>query len=147
MMSSKNKAVLSFITIFIIGVAVGVLLENFVLDKKQHDRRRQDPNKILFEKFTRELSLSVTQQDTLQVLLDDVKEKHKVLGQKRHEDFERIRQEFDVEFRKILTNEQLTRYEEIIREFEENAKKWRNKQRDGKKPDGEGEKPEPNQNE
>jgi hypothetical protein len=142
MMSSKNKAILSFIAVFLVGIAVGVLFENLVLDKKQQNRKRQDPNKFLFEKFTNELSLSTEQQDSLQVLLDDIKEKHRELGKKRHENYERIRSEFDVEFRKILSPDQLLRYDEIIREFEEKMQQRRNKNHDDRDKNGEGKKPE-----
>ena len=138
MLSSKKTAILSFITVFIAGIAVGVVFENLVLDKKQHerrsDRRREDPNVLMFKKFTEELSLTQAQQDTLQFLLDQIKEKHKALGEKRHQEFKKIREEFDVEFRKILSNEQLARYDEMVKEFEEKWKKRRSKDQE-KKPE------------
>ncbi len=129
MMSSKSKALVIFITIFIAGIAVGVLLDNLVLDKK--DRRRHgDPNEYLFKKFTTELSLTTDQQDTLKTLLDDIKKKHRMLGEKRREEYDSIRQEFDTKFREILTSEQLIHYDEIVKEFEERSKSRRERPRE-----------------
>lgn len=135
MMSSKSKAVLSFVTVFIIGVAVGVLLENYVLDKKNRAPQHRDPNQMLFEKFTAELTLSSAQQDTLRSLLDDIKDKHRELGRKRHQEYDKIRSEFDAEFRKILTNDQLVKYEELVRQFEERMRDRRENGRRGRPDD------------
>ena len=126
MIPSKKIAIFSFITVFIVGIAVGVVFDNLVIDKKP-DRRRHNPNDFLFDKFTTELSLSQTQQDTLQVLLDQIKEKNKKLGDKRHQEFKKIRKEFDSEFRKILSSEQMSRYDEMVREFEERWGKRRSR--------------------
>jgi hypothetical protein len=133
MASSKKIAILSLITVFIVGLAAGVALDRFVFDKKRPEHRRRDPNEFLFEKFTRELSLTKAQQDTLQMLLDDIKEKHKVLSKKRHEEYDKIRQEFEIEFRKILTSEQLNRYNEMIRQFEERRKRKEEERQKGDK--------------
>lgn len=123
MIPSKKIAILSFITVFIAGIAVGVVLEDLVLDKKRHENRRQNANDILFDKFTNELSLTEIQQDSLKNILDDFKEKHKRLNKKRFEDFHKIRNEFDIEFRKILDETQLLRYEQMVKEFEERRSK------------------------
>lgn len=124
MLSSKNTAILSFITIFIAGIAVGVMWDNFVLDKKPRDNRRHDRGARILEKFTQELSLTQTQQDTLRMLLDQIKIKHQKLDERRHEEFEKIRSEFDAEFQKILTSEQKIKYEKMVQEFK---KKWQDR--------------------
>ena len=129
MASSKKIAILSLITVFIIGLAAGVALDRLVFDKKRHDHRKRDPNEYFFEKFTRELSLTKAQQDTLQILLDDIKEKHNALSKKRRKEYEKIRQEFETDFRKILTPEQVSRYNEMIREFEERRARFKEKER------------------
>jgi hypothetical protein len=123
MTSAKKIAILSFITVFIAGIAVGVVLQDLVFDKKREEHRRRDPNDFLFAKFTEELSLTATQQDSLRSMLDKIKEKHKNLNRKRFEDYEQIRLEFDEKFRKILDEKQIKRYNELTREFENRRKK------------------------
>ncbi|MBN1478840.1 hypothetical protein JXA70_01060 [candidate division KSB1 bacterium] len=126
MLSSKNTAILSFITIFIAGIAVGVMWDNFVLNKKRPENRRRDHNAQILKKFTQELSLTETQQDTLKMLLDEIKMKHQKLDEKRHEEFEKIRSEFDGKFTKILTSEQKVRYEQMVQEFK---KRWEDRKK------------------
>ncbi|MBN1464997.1 hypothetical protein JXA02_04500 [candidate division KSB1 bacterium] len=123
MTPSKKIAILSFITVFIAGIAVGVVLEDLVFDKKQADRRKGDPNDFLFAKLTQELSLTTAQQDSLRSMLDKIKEEHRKLNRKRFENFEQIRLKFDQEFRKILDEKQMTRYDEMMQEFETRRKK------------------------
>ena len=123
MIPSKKIAILSFVTVFIAGIAVGVVLEDLVFDKKRREHKRRDPNNYLFEKFTQELSLTKTQQDSLKSMLNEFKEKHKKLNKKRFEDFEQIRLEFNRDFQKILDEKQLLRYDKMVKEFEERRKK------------------------
>ena len=60
------------------------------------------------------------------MLLDEIKMKHKKLDEKRHEEFEKIRSEFDAKFTKILTSEQKVRYEQMIQEFK---KRWEDRKK------------------
>ncbi len=124
-MSVKTKAVFLFITIFIVGLVVGIALEKKVLDKKDHRHKNRNPNSYLFEKFTSELSLTTTQQDTLKMLLDEIKEKKRILDEKRRQELDKSRLEFESDFRKILNAEQAQRYDEMRREFEEKMRKRR----------------------
>ena len=122
MTPSKKIAILSFITIFIAGIAVGVVLEDFVFNKKRDEHQRRDPNDFLFVKFTKELSLTTVQQDSLKSMLNKIKEKHKRMNKQRFEDYEQIRLEFNKEFRKILDEEQTIRYDQMVQEFEARRK-------------------------
>ncbi|MBN1561538.1 hypothetical protein JW998_14905 [candidate division KSB1 bacterium] len=123
MTSAKKIALLSFITVFIAGIAVGIVLEDLVFDKKREEHKRRDPNDFLFATFTKELSLTAAQQDSLKSMLNKIKEKHKTLNRERFEDYEQIRLEFNEEFRKILDEKQIIRYNEMMQEFENRRKK------------------------
>lgn len=131
MLSSKKFALLSIITTFLVGVALGVVVERFVFDTHHKYDKRDDPNEHIMQKFTTELSLTPAQQDTLAMLLDDIKEKHRALRKERHKEYERIRKEFEQEFSSILDERQAARYEEMVREYEREREE-RRKVRDKK---------------
>ena len=123
MLSSQKLALLSIITTFFVGMVLGVVVERFVFDKRPEKHR--DINEHLLDKFTEELSLTPAQQDTLKVMLDEIKEKHREVRRQSYQEYKRIREEFEQKFSSILTQDQAARYKEMIEEFEREREKYK----------------------
>ena len=90
-----------------------------IFDKKQFGRPPEDPHDFLFQKFTTELALDETQKTVLKSLLDVIKEKHHQIRRDNRKKYKTIQEEFDRNFREILTEEQLIKYDLLVKEFEE----------------------------
>ncbi len=121
MLSSQKLALLSIITTFFVGMVLGVVVERFVFDKRPE--KHHDINEHLLDKFTEELSLTPAQQDTLKVMLDEIKEKHREVRRQSYQEYKRIREEFEQKFSSILTQDQAARYKEMVEEFEREREK------------------------
>jgi Spy/CpxP family protein refolding chaperone len=134
MISYKKTAVLSLITIFLLGTAFGIFLNHVVLGKFSPHPKHGSPSDFLFEKFTRDLSLTSPQQDTLRTMLNELREQNKSLGQAQHQQNEQIRLKFNEKFEQILTEEQKTKYREMVAGFERERKSF-DRKRDRKKPE------------
>ena len=119
MIRSKKLALVSFLTIFLAGLVLGVVLERLVIDKCQAKRQPSDPGEFLFQKFTTELSLDETQKLELRKLLADIKEKHRHIRKENRTQYKIIQEEFNTDFRKILSEEQLILFDQLVQEFEE----------------------------
>ncbi len=119
MNQSKKAALVSFLVIFLFGIAIGVIADRYVFDKKQGTRHHQDPSDFLFRKFSERLALDENQKVELRRLLEEIKEKHREIRKSDRRRYDEIKTAFDSAFRKILTPEQVTTYDQMVKEFEE----------------------------
>ena len=119
---SKN-AVISLLTVFILGLAIGILVDRFVFVKAPKPPKHRDPGQFLFEKFSNELDLTEEQKVQLKRLLDEIKIKYETLHKTRREQYQKISDEFDTEFKKYLTPEQIVKFDAMVKEMKEQRKK------------------------
>lgn len=118
-MTSKNQAILSLTGIFLLGIALGFVVDSFVLHNKDH--KPEPPN--LVELFTKQLELNHEQQAKLEQLLDDLKKKHDSIRSETHKRFECVRAEFNDQFMQILTQAQQEKFKKMIADFEKREHK------------------------
>lgn len=118
MMSSKKTAILSLLTVFLLGAAVGIVVDRFLINKPPKPPRSGVRGDFLFEMFTKELELTATQQDTLRTILAQIREQFKAAGQLHFERTEEIRKQFGSDFEKILNDQQRAKYQEMVAKFE-----------------------------
>lgn len=119
MNQSKKMALVSFLAIFLFGLAVGVVVDRYVFENSHKPERRHDPSDFLFHKFSDNLSLDENQKLELKRLLEEIKEKHRAIRKSDRGRYNEIKKEFDDDFRKILTPDQVTKYNQMVKEFEE----------------------------
>jgi Spy/CpxP family protein refolding chaperone len=124
MISSKKTAVLILATVFLMGTAFGIFLNHAVLKKLPLRPKHGSPGDFVFEKFTRDLSLTSVQQDSLKAMLDELKEQFKEAGQAHFQHMEEIRLSFNEKFEQILTEEQKSKYREMVAGFERERKSF-----------------------
>ena len=132
MIKSKKLALASFLTVFLIGLVLGIILERLVLDNSHSKRRRHDPGDFIFKKFTERLSLEEEQKVELKALLADIKEKHRGLRKENRTHYKAFQEEFNADFRKILTEQQIVLFDELLKEFEKKRSRDRNKRHNEK---------------
>jgi Spy/CpxP family protein refolding chaperone len=128
-MSSKRVAILSLVSILILGFALGLLTEHFVLHSgKIHRPPKKSRDERLITTLTKELELTEEQQQQLKTLLQELKEKHDTINRSTRPEHQRVRQEFNEAFSKILTPEQAEKYEAFNKRLQEKYKKKREEQ-------------------
>jgi hypothetical protein len=113
-MTSKNQAMISLTGVFLLGIALGFVIDSFILH--HNDRNPKPPN--LVDIFTKELELTHEQQVKLEELLDGLKNKHDSIRSETHTRFNSVRDEFNKQFMQILTQAQQEKFKKMIEEFE-----------------------------
>jgi len=117
----NRRAAFYLIVVFVLGVALGILgnqlagrWELFRRYPRSYERGpRGGP-----EWLSRELGLSAEQQRQLETILDETGKQFQQVRQRVREDYERVRQQSGERIRAILTEEQRTKFEELLRRME-----------------------------
>ena len=132
-MSSKRVAILSLVSILILGFALGLLTEHFVLHSgKFHKQPKKSREERLITILTKELELTEEQQQHLKALLQELKEKHDKINKSIRPDHQRVRQEFNEAFSKILTPEQVEKFDAFNKRLQEKYRKRRESNKDNR---------------
>jgi Spy/CpxP family protein refolding chaperone len=113
-MTSKSQAIISLTGIFLLGIALGFVLDSFVL---HHDDQKPKPPNLV-EIFTKELELTLEQKTKLEELLNNLKKDHEAIRSETHTRFGSVRDEFDRQFMQILTPAQQEKFKKMKEEFE-----------------------------
>lgn len=121
-MTTKKNAILSLISIFLIGMVVGMILQRTVLEDRHQPRKHKPPSDFFFQVFTKELSLSTTQQDSLKILLANLGKEYERVRIEQFEQHMQIRKNFENEFKKILDDDQKQKYNKMIEDFDSKMK-------------------------
>ena len=74
-------------------------------------------------KFTRNLDLNSDQQNQIQTILNDMRARYAALHQKLDPEYEKVRQEGRERIRQLLTPEQRPKFEELLRQMDEDRLK------------------------
>ncbi len=122
-MNTKRKALVVMVTVFFLGLVAGMAIDRYALDKySRHQRHHRKPPDFK-QMFTKELDLNQEQQEKLDVLLSELKEKIDKVRHSNYQQYGKIRNEFNENFRVILDTGQKQKFEQMIKEFEEKKKK------------------------
>lgn len=120
----NRKAVLLVFVLFLLGVAVGGL-GTYAVTTRVLAARPQPPATLthnpgqVVARFTRELALTPDQQNQIQVIFNDTRGKYAQLHERLDPEYEQVRQQGRQRIRQILTPEQLPKFEELLRQLDE----------------------------
>jgi hypothetical protein len=117
----KQRAYVYFVSIFLLGVLVGAVGLFLYAWYGGHWHRPMDRGHIVRD-LTRELKLNGAQVSELTGIMSDSSKRYQALHNQVRPQFEALREQTDGEIRKILTPDQVSRFNELVR-------KWRGQRR------------------
>ena len=117
MLKTKKVALASIITIFLLGMVLGILADRYIILRYfKNGHRRGQMN--LVQMFNKELNLNVEQQAKLKELLAELREKHENIRKSSRPEYKKITQEFREKFSQVLNDEQRKKFNEINEKFD-----------------------------
>jgi Spy/CpxP family protein refolding chaperone len=114
-----RRAYLYFILTFVLGVIVGGAGVFYFAWSSGHWGPRHFDRQRLVRRLTRDLNLTNTQVQQLNQIMDDTSKKLEELRGQMDSQFDAARKESQDRVRQILTPEQLAKFNEMVRRFEE----------------------------
>ena len=136
--NSQNKARLTILAVFAIGVAAGALSMNLYqrLTATDKEPRRQPTPVTVVERLDRELKLNGHQQETIRGILEETfaqmkeeRERLQPLYKQIEPRFAEIRQKSRDRIRAELSDDQLPKFEEILKEEDRKREEYRQNQK------------------
>jgi Spy/CpxP family protein refolding chaperone len=122
----SRKAILLVFVLFVLGIALGSVGTYVVTTRVQAAR----PHASLVHNYagtvamyTQGLGLSPDQQKQLEVIFNDVRANYQALHQKLDPEYEQVRQQGRERIRQILTPEQRPKFEELLRQIDEDRRR------------------------
>lgn len=123
-MMGMRRAILYLAAIFVLGVVVGALGERLVERRWGWEHQSwQERRAHVVDRFTKELNLTPQQRDQLARILDETGQQYQALHEQVRQQYNAIRQSGRQRIREILTPEQRTRFEEIVKKLDEERRK------------------------
>jgi Spy/CpxP family protein refolding chaperone len=123
---NNRKAVLLVLVLFVLGIALGGVGTYVVTTEVQAAR----PHASLSHNyagtvalFTHGLSLSSDQEKQLEVIFNDMRDHYDALHAKLDPEYEQVRQQGRERIRQILTSEQRPKFEELLRQIDEDRRR------------------------
>ena len=121
----SRKAVLLVFVLFILGIALGSVGTYLVTMRVQAARPQatlaHNPARTM-RMYTRDLNLSSEQQSQIQTILNDTRARYAALHEKLDPEYEQVRQQGREHIREILTPEQRPKFEELLRQIDEDRR-------------------------
>ncbi len=141
--TSRNKARILVMTVFVIGVAAGALSMNLYQGRGSHTRGPHPTPVAIVDKMKARLSLTPDQSEHIGAILKDTFNEYDRIKQIAEPCFQEIKPRFDAvrqasrdKVRAVLTEEQLPEFEKMVRELDvEREKEHENRNREHKKSD------------
>jgi hypothetical protein len=122
----NRKAVLVVFVLFILGIALGSVGTYLVTMRVQAARPQatlaHNPAHTM-AMYTRDLNLNTDQQGQIQAILNDMRARYAALHEKLDPQYEQVRQQGRDRIRQILTPEQLPKFEDLLRQIDEDRRK------------------------
>jgi Spy/CpxP family protein refolding chaperone len=117
----SRKALLLVFVLFVLGIALGsvgtyVVTTRVLAARPQATLSRHADHMAM---FTRDLNLTPDQQNQIQAILNDTRAHYAALHQKLDPEYEEVRHQGRVRIRQVLTPEQLPKFEELLRQMDE----------------------------
>jgi Spy/CpxP family protein refolding chaperone len=125
---SNRKAKLVVLVLFVLGIALGSMGTYVVTTRVLAARPQAQPGLAhnpgqVMARFTRDLSLNPEQQNQIQAILNDTRSKYAQLHEKLDPEYEQVRQQGRQHIRQVLTPEQLPKFEELMRQIDEDRRR------------------------
>jgi Spy/CpxP family protein refolding chaperone len=121
----SRKAVLLVFVLFALGIALGSVGTYLVTMRVQAARPQatlaHNPARTM-RMYTRDLNLSSEQQNQIQAILNDTRARYAALHEKLDPEYEQVRQQGREHIREILTPEQRPKFEELLRQIDEDRR-------------------------
>jgi len=121
---SNRKAVLLVFVLFVLGIALGsvgtYLVTSRVLAARPQATLARNPGHMAM--FTRDLNLTPDQQNQIQAILNDTRSRYAGLHEKLDPEYEQVRHESRVRIRQVLTPEQRPKFEDLLRQIDEDRR-------------------------
>jgi Spy/CpxP family protein refolding chaperone len=117
-----RRAYVYFILTFVLGILVGGAGVLFYGWYSGHWPHRPDRQRLV-RHLTRELNLNETQVNQLTQIMDETSKKFDDLRKQLDPQFDAVRKESQDRVRQILTPEQLAKFNEMVRRFEERRRR------------------------
>jgi Spy/CpxP family protein refolding chaperone len=122
---SNRKAVLLVFVLFVLGIALGSVGTYVVTLRVQAARPQatlaHNPARTM-AMYTRDLNLSLDQQNQIQAILNDTRSRYAELHEKLDPEYEQVRQQGRERIRQILTPEQRPKFEDLLRQIDEDRR-------------------------
>ena len=123
---SNRKAVLLVFVLFVLGIGLGSVGTYVVTTRVQAARPQatlaRNPGHTM-AMFTRDLNLNPDQQNQIQAILNDTRARYAELHQKLDPEYEQVRHEGRERIRQVLTPEQRPKFEDLLRQIDEDRRK------------------------
>ncbi len=122
----NKKAIFLVAVTFVLGIALGGLSMHLAADRgwTGHGGSRGPHGKgRVIDQLTRELELSVEQQEKLQGVLQQTRQRYQTVYEQIRPQMEQARMAGRENIRKVLTPEQLPKFEALLRKADEDRKK------------------------
>ncbi len=122
----SRKAYLLVLVLFVLGAALGSVGTYLVTTRVQAARLQPTtvrPPVHGLALFTRDLNLNPDQQSQVQAILSDMRAHYAELHEKLDPEYEQVRQQGRDRIRQLLTAEQRPKFEELLRQMDEERRK------------------------
>jgi Spy/CpxP family protein refolding chaperone len=125
----SRKAFLLVLVLFVMGVALGSVGTYLVTMRVQAARPQatlaHNPAHTM-AMYTRDLNLNPDQQNQIQAILNDTRARYAELHEKLDPEYEQVRQQGREHIRQILTPEQRPKFEDLLRQIDEDRRRRAN---------------------
>jgi len=122
----SRKAVLLVVLLFALGIALGSVGTYLVTMRVQAARPQaslvHNPAHTMAV-YTRDLNLTADQQVQIQAILNDMRAGYAALHEKLDPEYESVRQQGRERIRQLLTAEQRPKFEDLLRQIDEDRRK------------------------
>ena len=140
--TSRNKARLLVLAVFVIGMAAGALSMNLYLKSGGPERPRSRGPGEAVSRMSERLSLTSDQRERVGAILKDTFSQYDVIKQDADPCFQQVKPRFDAvrqagreKIRALLTEAQLPKFEQMVREQDAERENRENRNREHKKSD------------
>ncbi|MBI4468859.1 MAG: hypothetical protein HY650_05995 [Acidobacteria bacterium] len=125
---NRNRAFAYVVGVFAVGFAAGALAMNLYLASAEsadpgRTSGRHESKKALLEKLTEELRLAPEQAEQIDLILSETREEYMRLRKETQPRYQDIRGRSRDRIRAVLGPDQLSRFEEMVRQRDEERKK------------------------
>lgn len=112
----KHRVYLYFVLTFLLGAVIGAVGLYLYAWYGGHWRRPMNRGQFV-QDLTRQLKLSEQQASRLTQIMNDSRKKYDELHNQVRPQFEALRDETDSEIRQILTPDQVSKFDELVRQW------------------------------
>ncbi len=124
-MRSKTSATLMLVLTFVLGGVAGAISEHLyetrIRNAPGRPQGRLGPRDIV-EDMAKDLKLSPDQKDKLKGIVNQSRERYRALSVQFRPQYDTIRNETNQQIRQILTEDQKTRFDAIVKDVDERHK-------------------------